>query len=69
MVIGAIVASVGCGLLSRISLTSSTVEWAAYMVISGFGIGLGTNLPYTALQAVLRFVHPAEFIPSGLTNV
>ncbi|KAL9122049.1 MAG: hypothetical protein Q9187_001396 [Circinaria calcarea] len=56
MVIGAIIGSIGAGLLTRISLTSSTVEWAAYMVITGFGIGLGTNLPYTALQAVLSAV-------------
>lgn len=54
MVLGSIVAAVGMGLLTRIALDTPTVQWATYMVISGVGLGLGINLPYTALQVVLR---------------
>ena len=54
MVSGACIAAVGIGLLTRITLGTSTNEWAAYMVISGLGIGLGINLPYTTLHVVLR---------------
>lgn len=54
MILGSIVASVGTGLLIRITLGTPTVQWATYMVISGIGLGLGINLPYTALQVVLR---------------
>lgn len=54
MVLGPIVAAVGTGLLIRITLGTPTVQWATYMVISGIGLGLGINLPFTALQVVLR---------------
>ncbi|KAI4270967.1 MAG: hypothetical protein L6R38_006970 [Xanthoria sp. 2 TBL-2021] len=53
MFLGAAVAIVGTSLLSRIGLETSTVKWAAYSVITGTGIGIGIQLPYTALQAVL----------------
>lgn len=56
MVLGSIVAIVGTGLLTRIALDTPTVQWATYMVISGVGLGLGINLPYTALQVVLRYI-------------
>ena len=54
MVSGASIATVGIGLLTRITLGTSTTEWAAYMVITGLGIGMGINLPYTTLHVVLR---------------
>ncbi|KAL8811091.1 MAG: hypothetical protein Q9223_007605 [Gallowayella weberi] len=52
VVTGAIV-TLGTGLLTRITLGTPTVEWATYLAVSGFGIGLGLNLPYTALHVVL----------------
>lgn len=54
MVSGALIAAVGIGLLTRITVGTSTTEWAAYMVVSGLGIGMGINLPYTTLHVVLR---------------
>ena len=56
MVLGAVVGAVGTGLLTTIDLDTSTVEWASYLVITGIGIGFGINIPYTAVQVVLRFV-------------
>ncbi|KAI0383424.1 MFS general substrate transporter [Hypomontagnella monticulosa] len=53
MILGVVVTSIGAGLLTMIGISTPTVEWAAYMVINGLGIGMAQQLPYTALQAVL----------------
>ncbi|KAJ4393370.1 hypothetical protein N0V93_002578 [Gnomoniopsis smithogilvyi] len=47
------VASIGAGLFTTISITSPTIAWAAFMVITGIGIGIVQQIPYTAVQAVL----------------
>ena len=52
MVLSVIVGLVGTGLLSTIGLDTSTVNWAAYMVLTGIGIGIGVQMPYTAVQVV-----------------
>jgi hypothetical protein len=56
MILGIIINTVGAGLLTTIGVSTSTVKWAAYMVINGLGIGMAQQLPYTALQAVLEYV-------------
>lgn len=53
MLTGTIVCSVGTGLLIRIRNSTPTEVWAIFMVIAGFGDGLCTNMPYTAIQAIL----------------
>ncbi|PSR77158.1 major facilitator superfamily domain-containing protein [Coniella lustricola] len=50
---GLITASVGAGLLTMINISTGTVVWAAFMVITGIGIGMVQQIPYTAVQAVL----------------
>lgn len=54
MILCTIVTSVGSGCSTLLSVDTSTVQWAAYLVITGFGIGLGVQLPYTALQVILE---------------
>ncbi|KAI1205122.1 major facilitator superfamily domain-containing protein [Annulohypoxylon truncatum] len=54
MIAGGIVCSVGAGLLTTVGLTTPTVKWAAYLVLTGLGLGMAAQLPYTALQAVLE---------------
>ena len=54
MVLSVIIASIGTGLLSTIGLDTSTVRWSAYMVVTGIGIGVGVQLPYTAVQVISR---------------
>ncbi|KAI0514350.1 MFS general substrate transporter [Xylaria bambusicola] len=61
MILGIVINSIGAGLLTTIGVSTPTVEWAAYMVINGLGIGMAQQLPYTALQAVLE---PAD-VPIG----
>ncbi|KAJ3578732.1 hypothetical protein NPX13_g1830 [Xylaria arbuscula] len=61
MILGIVINIIGAGLLTTIGVSTPTVEWAAYMVINGLGIGMAQQLPYTALQAVLE---PAD-VPIG----
>ncbi|KAL8698458.1 MAG: hypothetical protein Q9224_001844 [Gallowayella concinna] len=51
---GAIICSVGTGLLIRLDITSSTVVWVISLVVAGFGDGMCTNMPYTAIQAIIE---------------
>ncbi|KAI5861439.1 major facilitator superfamily domain-containing protein [Durotheca rogersii] len=53
MIAGSIICSIGAGLLTTVNLSTSTPKWAAYLVLTGLGLGMGGQLPYTALQAVL----------------
>ncbi|KAL8721385.1 MAG: hypothetical protein Q9225_001932 [Loekoesia sp. 1 TL-2023] len=53
MLVGTIVCSVGTGLLIRIQKATPVHIWAISMVIAGLGDGLCTNMPYTAIQAIL----------------
>ncbi|KAI0395153.1 MFS general substrate transporter [Xylariaceae sp. FL0594] len=53
MILGVVITSIGAGLLTTIGVSTPTVQWAAYMVVNGLGIGMAQQLPYTALQAVL----------------
>ncbi|KAA8569041.1 hypothetical protein EYC84_000714 [Monilinia fructicola] len=61
MILGTMIAMVGAGLLTTIDTSTSTVRWAAYMVINGWGTGMAQQLPYTALQIVLS----EEDAPTG----
>lgn len=56
MVLGVVITNIGAGLLTTIDYSTSTVRWAAFMVINGLGIGMAQQLPYTVLQAVLEYV-------------
>jgi hypothetical protein len=69
MIAGIAVNSVGAGLLTTIGITTSTMSWATFMVINGFGIGMAMQMPYTALQACLEFVtHISSSFPEHGTH-
>lgn len=53
MIVGGVICCVGAGLLTTVTVFTPTVNWAAYLVITGLGMGMAMQLPYTALQAVL----------------
>ncbi|KAK0634372.1 major facilitator superfamily domain-containing protein [Bombardia bombarda] len=53
MIVGGVICSVGAGLLTTVDLFTPTANWAAFLVITGLGLGMAMQLPYTALQAVL----------------
>ncbi|KAL8725329.1 MAG: hypothetical protein Q9166_007435 [cf. Caloplaca sp. 2 TL-2023] len=53
MIVGQIICVIGAGVITRINLHTSTALWATYFVIAGLGMGMGMQIPYTALQVVL----------------
>lgn len=55
MIAGGTVCSIGAGLLTTITIETPTVNWAAYLVLTGLGLGMAAQIPYTALQAVLEY--------------
>lgn len=54
MVVGITVASIAAGFMTRFDAYTRTVEWAALVVVNRLGMGMAQQLPYTALQAVLK---------------
>jgi hypothetical protein len=54
MIVGQTISVVGAGLITRLDGATTTVVWASYLVITGIGMGMAMQLPYTALQVVLR---------------
>ena len=56
IILGIVIASVGAGLLTTLDADTPTINWAAYMVFNGLGIGMAQQLPYTALQTVLEYI-------------
>ncbi|KAJ5691620.1 MFS general substrate transporter [Penicillium malachiteum] len=58
---GNLVAIVGAALLTQLDLHTATIEWAAYFVVTGIGLGMAMQLPYTAIHITLS----AEDLPAG----
>ncbi len=54
MLVGTIICSVGTGLLIKIGINTPVSVWAVFMALAGFGDGMCTNMPYTAIQAILN---------------
>ena len=53
ILIGDLICVAGTVLLTKLETTSSTVFWAAALVVTGLGLGMAMQLPYTAVQVVL----------------
>ena len=62
-----IMAAVGTGLLTTIRVTTSTPQWAAYMALTGAGLGLGVNVPHIAVQAVFEDDNDI-FVANGIAS-
>lgn len=54
MVGGQLVAIVGTALMCTLTVDTPTSVWATYLVVTGIGLGMGLQMPFTALQVVLR---------------
>ena len=61
MVVGGVLTTIGVGLLYTLTIGSSSAEWIGYQVIAGLGLGLGFQVPISAVQATLSQID----IPSG----
>ncbi|KAF2837772.1 MFS general substrate transporter [Patellaria atrata CBS 101060] len=53
MIVGELICVVGTALLTQLKSDTSTVIWAVYLFVSGFGMGMAVQLPYTAIQIAL----------------
>ncbi|CAK7208728.1 hypothetical protein SCUCBS95973_000200 [Sporothrix curviconia] len=53
LIFGASLATAGAGLLTTLSVTSTTAQWAGYQVLYGFGLGFSSQAPNMAAQTVL----------------
>ncbi len=56
MIVGQIICAIGAGLLTRLGLNTPAVKWVSYLVVTGFGMGMSMQLPYTAVQVALRYM-------------
>lgn len=61
MLLGELICIGGQTMLTQLHPTSSTVYWAASLVVTGLGSGMAMQLPYTAIPLVLS----DEDIPVG----
>ncbi|KAE9366637.1 MFS general substrate transporter [Stipitochalara longipes BDJ] len=61
MIVAGVLGTVGVGLLYTLTIGSSSAKWIGYQVLAGLGIGLGFQVPVSAVQATL----PQIDIPSG----
>ena len=61
MVVAGVLSTIGVGLLFTLTIGSSSAKWIGYQVITGLGLGLGFQVPVSAVQATL----PQIDIPSG----
>lgn len=72
MICGQIICVIGAGLITRIGVDTKVEEWAGYLVITGIGMGMSMQLPYTIVQVTLEYVPqtPFPFLPgSSLQNL
>ena len=63
VVASSIFASIGHGLLSTLTPSSSSGKWIGYQVIIGFGRGLGLQMPFVAVQNTL----PASMVSISMS--
>lgn len=52
--IGSAVFTVGAGMLSTLKVDSSTGKWIGYEILSGVGMGACVQIPFIAVQVVLK---------------
>ncbi|KAL1961855.1 hypothetical protein VTN77DRAFT_979 [Rasamsonia byssochlamydoides] len=53
MVLGQVVSIIGTVFLARLEVGTPTAQWATFLVVAGFGHGMGLQMPFTAVQVVL----------------
>lgn len=54
MILGSIICIIGSAFTTQIGIDTPTVAWASFLAVTGIGIGMGMQQPYTAIQVVLR---------------
>lgn len=54
MLAGELVMIAGSIALIHLEVDTSTMKWATFLVITGIGMGMAQQVPYTAVQVVLE---------------
>jgi MFS family permease len=62
---GPIVATIGCGLLTTLRVDTSTAKWVGFEILTATGVGMTIQQGIIAVQAVL----PLEVVPIGTALV
>ncbi|PMD45628.1 putative efflux pump antibiotic resistance protein [Hyaloscypha variabilis F] len=62
LILGSVLMTVGCGLITTLRPDTSAGMWISYQIIYGIGIGLAFLPPYIAVQIVL----PESMVPTAL---
>ena len=57
MVGGMVINIIGGGLITMLSINSTRAIWSTALALNGAGMGIAMQLPYTAVQLVLRYHH------------
>jgi hypothetical protein len=52
-IIGMCIATIGCGLISRLQMDTSTAKWVGYEILASAGFGMAIQQGFTAVQIVL----------------
>lgn len=65
MVIGAVLMSIGAGLITTFTVHTSHPKWIGYQVLFGLGMGIGMQQPNVAVQTVLQ----RRDVPTGASLV
>lgn len=58
---GAIIFTIGAGLLYTLQVDSNAGQWIGYQIFAGAGAGAGVQIPFIAVQVVLS----AKDMPTG----
>jgi MFS family permease len=61
MIMASVIATVGAGMLTTLSIDSGSGEWIGYQILFGIGVGLGMLQPFMVVQNVLD----DEDVPTG----
>ena len=53
MLVAGVLSTIGVGLLFTLTIGSSSAKWIGYQVLTGLGLGLGFQVPVSAVQATV----------------
>lgn len=60
LVVSSVIITIAAGLLYTLNIKTTTGKWVGYQILSGFGYGLGLQIPVIIVQA---FAPPADIAP------
>ena len=65
VLLGGVIATIGCGLLTTLTLDTGTAHWVGYEVLTGAGLGMAVQQGVVAVQAVVA----QDLIPIATTLI